>query len=117
NEPPGTRWSPVSLAELRDSTTRIVAVPVATIIAHAQRALGGNVFGIPPMAGTLGMRGRLRASRGRLYPHAGAWKQTPPRILLFSEPTVAYPVTLVHEHPDVHVVVDAASAACPSSVW
>jgi hypothetical protein len=58
------------------------------------------------MAVTLGMRDLLDAARIRLYTDGGAWKQTILRILLFSEPTVDYPVTLVHEHPDVHVVAD-----------
>jgi hypothetical protein len=30
---------------------------------------------------------------------------------------VSYVGMLIHEHPDVHVVADAASAACPPSVW
>jgi glucosamine-6-phosphate deaminase len=117
NEPPSTRWSPVSLNELRDSVTRVVPLATDTIIAHAQRALGGNVFGVPPMAVTLGMRDLLGASRIRLYTDGGAWKQTILRILLFSEPTVDYPVTLVHEHADVEVAVDAESAASPRTDW
>jgi glucosamine-6-phosphate deaminase len=55
NEPVGSRWSPVTLEELREGRTRITALAVDTIIAHAQRSLGGNVFGVPPMAVTLGM--------------------------------------------------------------
>jgi len=117
NEPPSTRWSPVTLDQLRRGKTRITRVAVDTIIAHAQRSLGGNVAGVPPMAVTLGMADLLAACRIRLYAEAGAWKQTILRILLFSEPDVDYPVTLVHEHPDVHVVVDAASAASPCSEW
>lgn len=117
NEPPGSRWSPVTLAQLRESRTRIVPVAVDTIIAHAQRSLGGNVFGIPPMAVTLGMSELLAARRIRLYSDGGAWKQTILRILLFAEPTVDHPVTLVREHTDVHVVVDAATAACPPTEW
>jgi len=117
HEPPSTRWSPVSLEQLRDGRTRIVSLAVDTVIAHAQRSLGGNVFGVPPMAVTLGMRDLLGAQRIRLYTDGGAWKQTILRILLFSGPTVDYPVTLVHLHPDVHVVVDAASAACPPAEW
>jgi glucosamine-6-phosphate deaminase len=117
NEPPATRWTPITLAQLRDSTTRIVPLAVDTIIAHAQRSLGGNVFGVPPMAVTLGMRELLSARRIRLYTDGGPWKQTILRILLFSEPSVDYPVTLVHDHPDVDVIVDAASAAPPPDVW
>jgi glucosamine-6-phosphate deaminase len=117
NEPPHSRWTAVTLRQLRESRTRIVPLAVDSTIAHAQRSLGGNVWGVPPMAITLGMSELLAARRIRLYTDGGAWKQTILRILLFSEPTVDYPVTLVHEHPDVHVVADAASAACPPSVW
>jgi 6-phosphogluconolactonase/Glucosamine-6-phosphate isomerase/deaminase len=113
NEPPASRWTQVSLEEFRDSATRILAVSVDTIIAHAQRSAGGNVFAVPPMAITLGMRELLGAKRIRLYTETGSWKQTILRILLFSQPTVDYPVTLVHDHPDVEVVVDAESAQCP----
>ncbi|MBA3432607.1 MAG: hypothetical protein H0U08_00770 [Actinobacteria bacterium] len=117
NEPPATRWTPVTVEQFRASTTRIVPCAVDTIIAHAQRSLGGNTFGVPPMAVTLGMRELLSAERVRLYTDGGAWKQTILRILLFSEPTVDYPVTLVHDHPGVHVIVDAESAEPPPGVW
>jgi glucosamine-6-phosphate deaminase len=117
NEPPGNRWSPVTLDDLRASTTRIVQVQTDSIIAHAQRSLGGNVFRIPPMAITLGMRELLSAKRVRLYAVTGSWKQTILRILLFSDPTVDYPVTLVHGHRDVAVVVDARTAECPPTDW
>jgi glucosamine-6-phosphate deaminase len=113
NEPPATRWTAVTLDEFRRSTTRILSVTVDTIIAHAQRSFGGNVTAVPPMAATLGMRELLGAGRIRLYTDGGAWKQTILRILLFAEPTVDYPVTLVRDHPDVAVVVDEASAEAP----
>lgn len=63
------------------------------------------------------MKDLLASRRMRLYTDGGRWKQTILRILLFSEPTVDYPVTLVHDHPVVHVVVDEASAACPPTTW
>lgn len=113
NEPPTSRWTEVTLDELREGRTRVVPLAVDTIIAHAQRSLGGNVFGVPPMAITLGMADLLSADRIRLYTDGGAWKQTILRILLFAEPTVDYPVTLVRDHPDVHVYADAESAASP----
>lgn len=117
NEPPSSRWTPITLEQLKASRTRIIPLAVDTIIAHAQRSLGGNVFGVPPMAVTLGMSELLAARRIRLYTDGGAWKQTILRILLFSEPTVDYPVTLVHDHPDAAVIVDADSAACPPGDW
>jgi glucosamine-6-phosphate deaminase len=117
NEPPSSRWTPVTLDQLRESTTRVVAIQPDSIIAHAVRSLGGNVIGIPPMAITLGMRELLSAKRLRLYSVTGPWKQTILRILLFSRPSVDFPVTLVHDHPDVHVTVDEVTAACPPTAW
>jgi 6-phosphogluconolactonase/glucosamine-6-phosphate isomerase/deaminase len=73
-------------------------VAVDTVIAHAERSLGGNVFGIPPTAVTLGTSELHAARRILLYSDDGL-KQTIPRILLFAEPTVSYPVTLVQETP------------------
>ena len=86
---------------------------IDTIISHAERSNGGNPFAVPSLAITLGMRELLGARRIRLYTETGSWKQTILRILLFSEPTVDYPATLVRGHSDVQVVVDAASAQCP----
>jgi glucosamine-6-phosphate deaminase len=113
NEPPASRWIAVGVDDLRDSRTRIVPLSVDTLIAHSHRRAGGNAFAVPPMAVTLGMRELLSAERVRLYVDTGSWKQTILRILLFSEPDVDYPVTLVRDHPDVVVVADRASAAAP----
>jgi glucosamine-6-phosphate deaminase len=117
NEPPSSRWSPVSLEEFRASRTRIVSVAVDTKIVHSVRSFGGNVGKIPPFAVTLGMSDLLSARRIRLYSDGGFWKQTILRILLFAEPTVDYPVTLVSEHADAAVVVDRLTATCPSTAW
>ena len=113
NEPPASRWTGVTSEELRESRTRIVPLAVDTIIAHAQRSAGGNVFAVPPMAVTLGMSDLLAAPKVRLYIDTGTWKRAILRILLFSGPDVDYPVTLVTGHPDVQVVVDRNSALPP----
>jgi glucosamine-6-phosphate deaminase len=116
NEPPASRWTSVTIEQLRDSRTRVVPLAVDTIIAHAQRRVGGNTFAVPPLAVTLGMRELLSARRLRLYLDTGSWKQTILRILLFSEPDVDYPATLVRDHLDLLVVADAQTAACPPLV-
>jgi glucosamine-6-phosphate deaminase len=116
NEPPATRWTSVTVDQLRDSRTRVVQLAVDSIIAHAQRRVGGNTFAVPPMAVTLGMRELLSARRVRLYLDTGSWKQTILRILLFSQPDVDYPATLARDHPDLLVVADAETAACPPPV-
>jgi glucosamine-6-phosphate deaminase len=116
NEPPSSRWTIVTVEQLRGSRTRVVPLAVDTIIAHAQRRVGGNTFAVPPLAVTLGMRELLSARRVRLYLDTGSWKQTILRILLFSEPDVDYPATLARGHADLLVVADAATAACPPPV-
>jgi glucosamine-6-phosphate deaminase len=113
NEPPASRWTSVTVEQLRESRTRIVPLAVDTIIAHAHRRVGGNVFAVPPLAITLGMRELLSARRLRLYLDTGSWKQTILRILLFSEPDVDYPATLARSHDDLIVTADAETAACP----
>ena len=113
NEPPASRWTGVTTEQLRKSRTRIVPLAVDTIIAHAQRSAGGNVFAVPPMAVTLGMSELLSAPKVRLYIDTGTWKRTILRILLFSGPDVDYPVTLVSGHPDARVVVDRNSVVAP----
>jgi glucosamine-6-phosphate deaminase len=116
NEPPASRWTSVTVEQLRGSRTRVVPLAVDTIIAHAQRRVGGNTFAVPPLAVTLGMRELLSARRLRLYLDTGSWKQTILRILLFSEPDVDYPATLARDHVDLLVVADAETAACPPPV-
>jgi glucosamine-6-phosphate deaminase len=113
NEPPASRWSSVTVEQLRDSRTRVVPLAVDTIISHAHRRVGGNTFAVPPLAVTLGMRELLSARRVRLYLDTGSWKQTILRILLFSEADVDYPATLARDHPDLLVVADRETAACP----
>jgi glucosamine-6-phosphate deaminase len=113
NEPPASRWTAVTVDELADSRTRVLPLAEDTIIAHAQRRAGGNPFAVPPMAITLGMRELLSAARLRLYLDTGAWKQTILRILLFSEPDVDYPATLVTVHPDLRVMADRTTATAP----
>jgi glucosamine-6-phosphate deaminase len=110
NEPPATRWTPITVDELLHSTTRVLPLSVDTLIAHAQRRASGNTFAIPPMAATLGFRELLDVDKVRLYLDTGSWKQTILRILLFAEPDVAYPATLVSVHANVRVFADRVTA-------
>jgi glucosamine-6-phosphate deaminase len=66
------------------------------------------------MAITIGMKDLLAARKVRLLSETGAWKQTVVRVLLFSQPTVEYPVTLLQGHPDAILVVDRDTAASPT---
>lgn len=113
NEPPNCPWYTVTLEQFRNSKTRILHLNDDTIIALSQRAFGGCSYAVPPMAITMGMKDLLSAKRIRLYSETGAWKQTIIRILLFGPVTTEFPVTLVQEHPDALVIVDAKTAVSP----
>jgi glucosamine-6-phosphate deaminase len=113
NEAPRSPWYTVTREEFASSKTRILHLNEDTLIALSQRAAGGCSHAIPPMAITIGMQDLLSARRVRLLSETGAWKQTMVRVLLFSQPTVEYPVTLLQGHPDAILVVDQDTAASP----
>jgi glucosamine-6-phosphate deaminase len=113
NEPPRSPWYTVTAEEFANSKTRILHLNEDTLIAISQRAAGGCSHAIPPMAITMGMKDLLASRRIRLISETGAWKQTVVRVLLFSQPTVEYPVTFVQGHPDALLVVDRGTAASP----
>jgi glucosamine-6-phosphate deaminase len=113
NEPPRSPWYTVTPEEFVNSKTRILHLNEDTLIAISQRAAGGCSHAIPPMAITMGMKDLLAARRIRLISETGAWKQTVVRVLLFSQPTIEYPVTFVQGHPDALLVVDRITAASP----
>jgi glucosamine-6-phosphate deaminase len=111
NEPPRSPWYTVTPEMFVNSQTRILNLNEDTLVALSQRAAGGCSHMIPPMAITIGMKDLLAANRIRLLSDTGAWKQTVIRVLLFSQPTIEYPVTFVQGHPDAMVVVDSLTAA------
>lgn len=113
NEPPRSPWYSVSPEEFSNSKTRILHLNEDTLIAVSQRTVGGCSHAVPPMAITMGMKDLLSARRIRLLSDTGAWKQTVIRVLLFGPTTIEYPVTFVHGHPDVKLVVDQLTALAP----
>lgn len=106
NEPPYSPWYTVTLADLRNSKTRILHLNDDTIIALSQRNVGGCSHMVPPMCITLGMQDLLSARRLRFLADTGAWKRTVLRILLLGEQSVEYPVTLAQDHADAMLVCD-----------
>ena len=117
NEPPPSRWTHITDEEYRSSRTHLVPTNDETFIMHSHRSTGGNTRLVPPMGMTLGMKDLLAAKTIRLVSDGGAWKQTIFRILCMHEPTLKYPCTFVQGHPDVEVLVDAATAACPPDIF
>jgi glucosamine-6-phosphate deaminase len=110
NEPPISRWFKVSVDELRQSLTRVVALGGDSIVVQSIQCAGGNSQAIPPMAVTLGMRDILASRKIRLYCAAGERHRAIFRIAVAGEVTTDYPVTLVQGHPDAEIITDEATA-------
>jgi len=94
NEAPINPYYHISQKEYKESKTRIVIVNVDTLIAYAERGYGGNTDICNPMMITLGFKSLLTAKKVVYMITTGSWKQTILRIIMFSEPTIEYPVTL-----------------------
>jgi glucosamine-6-phosphate deaminase len=106
-------YSPLSLDELRHSTARVQENNADTVLALAQRELGGAFQFVPPMSVTLGMSEILGARRIRLFSDSGPWKQTALRVALFCDPTPDYPITLLQQHGDSLLTATRETATHP----
>ncbi len=110
NEPPISRWHKVSIDELRNSLTRVVALGADSILVQSIACAGGDSQAIPPMAVTLGMRDILSSRRIRLYCTGGERHRAIFRRAVAGEISPDYPVSLVQSHPYAEVIADEATA-------
>lgn len=110
NEPPISRWRRISIEELRNSLTRVVALGDDSIVVQSIHSSGGSSAAIPPMAVTLGMKDLLASRKIRLYCAAGERHRAIFRIAVAGEVSTDYPVTLLQGHPDAEVLTDVATA-------
>lgn len=110
NEPPLSRWNRITVAELRASLTRVVALGDDSIVVQSIHSSGGNFTAIPPLAVTLGMKDILAARRIRLYCAAGDRHKMIFRLSVAGRVSVDYPSTLVQGHPDAEVMTDEETA-------
>lgn len=110
NEPPLSRWYRVSVEELRNSLTRVVALGDDSIVVQSIHSSGGNSAAIPPMAVTIGMKDILAARKIRLYLAAGERHRAIFRITVAGEVTADFPSTLAQGHPNAEVITDEATA-------
>lgn len=110
NEPPLSRWSRISVTQLRESLTRVVALGDDSIVVQSIHSSGGDSSAIPPLAVTLGMKDILGSRKIRLYLAAGERHRAIFRIAVAGEVSVEHPVTLVQGHPDAEILIDEPSA-------
>ena len=116
NEEPRSYTYHVSLDEYARGKTRIVDLNDDSIVAMAERTFGCCLDRIPPKAITIGFKVMLSARRFIYMVATGDWKQTVVRAILFSEPTLEYPVTLVPAYvPDVILMCNEATIDHPMS--
>lgn len=97
-EAPHSRYYRIGHEEYKNSKARIVELNEDTLVALSQRNFGGCYDFVPPKAVTLGMKAILSARRIVYMFRMGSWKQTALRVLLFSEPTLEYPVTFTTKY-------------------
>src|SRR5712691_11281741 len=95
NEPPLSRWSRVTVEELRNSLTRVVKLGADSIVVQSIGSAGGSAAAIPPMAVTLGMRDILASRKIRLYCAGGARHSAVFRIAAAGEVRVEYQATMI----------------------
>jgi glucosamine-6-phosphate deaminase len=87
--------------------SRILDLNDDTIVALSQRSFGGCYDAVPPRAVTIGFGIMTTAKRAVYMVATGSWKQTVVRVILFSEPTLEYPVTLLPRYiPDITLCTD-----------
>lgn len=102
NEAPRNYCYRLTVDEYAQGKTRIVELNDDSMVAMAHRSFGCCLDRIPPKAITLGFKVMLSAKRCVYMVGTGPWKQTVCRIILFSEPTLEYPVTLFPKYvPEV----------------
>lgn len=113
-ECPNSPYYRVGEEEYANSRTRIVHLNEDTLISLSERDIGGFVQIVPPMAVTIGFKAMLSAKKAVFMVTTGSWKQTAIRVLMFSEPTVEYPATLLPKYvPEVLVLTDVETAQPP----
>ncbi len=113
-EAPRDPYHRITIEEFAASKTRIVHINPDTIVALSEREAGGCYDAIPPMAITLGFASILTSKRIVFMITTGAWKQTVVRVLLFSQPTLEYPVTLLVDRiPEKILCCDEFTATHP----
>jgi len=115
NEPVNTFYARLTPEEFKKSRTRVIDLNSDTFVINSFCGIGGNPYGLPPKAVTLGMRPILEARTIELYCDGGSWQQTSFRIACMHPPTLDRPVTYVQEHPNpkktVTIFADKITAA------
>ncbi len=116
NEAPRSFCQHITVEEYAASKTRIGVLNDDTMVALAERSFGGCLDRVPPMYLTIGFHIICSAKRAVYMVATGDWKKTVCRILLLSESTVEYPVTILPKYiPDVTLMTNEYTIDHPLS--
>ncbi|MBQ8082258.1 MAG: glucosamine-6-phosphate isomerase [Clostridia bacterium] len=89
--------------------TRVLRISRETLTANAIGDLGGAIEAMPPYAVTIGIRQILAARKVRLGVFRD-WHRAVVRRAAYGEVSSAFPVTLLQNHPDALILVNANAA-------
>jgi len=108
NEPHNTYFSRMTIDQFLNSKTRIINLNSDTFVINSLSCLGGNCYGLPPKAVTIGMKPIMDAKKIEIYcdsGHAG-WQLASLRLALMHPPTLDRPATLLqlHDKPKENVL-------------
>lgn len=116
DEEPRDYWCRPTVEEYADSKTRIVDINSDTMLAMAERSFGTCLDRVPPKGLTIGFHVICSARRAVCMVATGDWKKTVCRIMLFSDPTTEYPVTILPKYvSDVTLYTDEYTIDHPMS--
>ena len=98
--------------QFRALPTRVLSISRETLTANAIGDLGGAIEDMPPYCVTIGFHQIFTAKKVRLGVFRD-WHRAVVRRAAYGEMTPAFPVTLLQEHPDALIYVNANAARCP----
>ena len=98
--------------QFRALPTRVLSISRETLTANAIGDLGGAIEDMPPYCVTIGFHQIFTARKVRLGVFRD-WHRAVVRRAAYGEMTPAFPVTLLQEHPDALIYVNANAARCP----
>jgi glucosamine-6-phosphate deaminase len=102
NEPYDTYYRRMTIEKYLASKTRIIDLNSDTFVINSVCGTGGNCYGLPPKAVTLGMKPIFEARRIEIYCDGGDlnWQLASLRLALMHPPTLDRPGTLLQLHPN-----------------
>lgn len=111
-ESPHSPYLRITEEDYRNMKTKVAQINTDTIVASSQRVFGGCYDKISHQLVTIGFKSMLNTKRAVMMIPTGEWKQTVLRVLMFSDATIEYPVTLFPKYvPKVIVLTDKNTAS------